>query len=70
MAAHRQVQPAAATDEKNNSWGAERDVTRVTYARMAMCVRTVGLRGDYTTSLPDTDVQPPPGEQQWVRQWQ
>ena len=70
MAAHRQVQPAAATDEKNNSWGAERDVTCVTYARMAMCVRTVGLRGDYTTSLPDTDVQPPPGEQQWVRQWQ
>jgi hypothetical protein len=49
VAAHRQVQPAAATDEKNNSWGAERDVTRVTYARMAMCVRTVGLRGDYTT---------------------
>ena len=48
MAAHRQVQPAAATGEKNNSWGAERDVTRVTYARMAMCVRTVGLRGDYT----------------------
>ena len=65
VAAHRQVRPAAATDEKNSSWGAKHDVTRVTYARMVMCVRTVGLRGDYTTSLPDTDVHPPPGEQQW-----
>jgi len=59
VAAHRQVRPAAATDEKNSSWGAERDVARDTYARMAMCVRTVGLRGDYMTSLPDTDVHPP-----------